>query len=177
MMWIIESVQSVVLPVDSQRILCQIIRADTEEINMLRQLLTHHDSRRSLDHNSLFRNCVRNLFFLQLLSHLSHDFLNIQHFLHGNDHRIHNSQCSVFCRPEKCSQLRLKDLRLLQTDPDRAVSHGRIIFLAQSEVIYIFVRTDIKGTDDDLFPCHHLQHLTVSIELFCLIRKRIPSEI
>ena len=38
MMWIIESVQSVVLPVDSQRILCQIIRANTEEINMLRQL-------------------------------------------------------------------------------------------------------------------------------------------
>ena len=40
MMWIIESVQSVVLPVDSQSILCQIIRADTEEINMLRQLLS-----------------------------------------------------------------------------------------------------------------------------------------
>ena len=45
-------VETHALPVDSQRILRQIVRADREKVHLTRQLCAHHDGGRCLDHNA-----------------------------------------------------------------------------------------------------------------------------
>ena len=64
MVRIVEIIQLFILPVNSKRILCQIVCSDTEEVYNFSKTVTDHYRSRSLDHNSLFRNPVLDLFLL-----------------------------------------------------------------------------------------------------------------
>ena len=53
-------------------------------------------------------------------------------------------------------KLCFENLWLLQTNTDRTVAHCRIFFFTKVKIIYLFVRTNVKGTDDHFFACHQL---------------------
>ena len=76
MVCVVKQLQLLVLPVCCQRILCQIIRSDTEEIDFTCKLVTDHDCRRGFDHNALRYIAESNLLRSQLLLYLLHDLLH-----------------------------------------------------------------------------------------------------
>ena len=176
-MRIVEIIQPLVLPVDCERVLSQIVGSDAEEIHQLCELLAHHDRCRCLHHDSLLRNRIRDSLVLQLPCHLIHNFPDLLHFLYGNDHGIHDGEIAIFRSAKKRSQLRPENVRLLQADPDCAISHCRIGFLSKLKIICVLVRSDIKSADDHLLTRHGLKHLPVGIELLRLIRKRISADV
>ena len=89
-MGIKKGVQLSVLSVHGQRILCQIIGADAEKVNLLRQLPAHHDSCRCLDHNTLLRIAKCYILRRQLSLHFFHNFADGFHLPHTGDHGIHD---------------------------------------------------------------------------------------
>ena len=168
MMGIINVVKLWILPVDRQCILCQIIRSDREEIHFLCQFFGHHDGCRSLDHNTKLDILVRNLFLIQFFFHFLDDLLYGLYLCDRNDHREHDGDGSVIACPIQCTKLCLEYLAAVQADTDRTVTHCRIIFFVESEIIHLLIRTDIECTDDDFLSCHCLGYLAVCCKLFFL---------
>ena len=87
------------------------------------------------------------------------------------------SKISINSGTKKCTELCLKDIRLCQADTDRTISQSRVILVSEVEVIYLFVSTDIKGTNDNFLAGHHLYCLFVSLELLFLCREVISSKV
>ena len=156
MMWIIELVQLLILAIDRKCILREVVGADAEEIDELCQLLTDHHCCRRLDHDALLRNRIRDLLPLEFCRHLCDDLTDPKHLIYGDDHRIHDGEVSVLRRTKQCAELCLKHIRLFQTDTDRAIPHRRVIFLSESEVIDVLIRTDVERSDDHLLSAHRL---------------------
>ena len=167
-MRIVNIVKLWILPVDCQCILCQIIRSDREEIHFLCQFFGHHDGCRSLDHNTKLDILVRNLFLIQFFFHFLDDLLYGLYLCDRNDHREHDGDGSVIACPIQCTKLCLEYLAAVKADTDRTVTHCRIIFFVESEIIHLLVRTDIECTDDDFLSCHCLGYLAVCCKLFFL---------
>ena len=161
-MRVIELVQFGILTVDRQCVLSQIICSYTEEIYFFRKLTADHDRSGSFDHNAkLHIFFIRDALILQFFLHFRNDFLDPEHFIHGNDHREHDRNVAKHGCTIKCAQLCLKNLRSCKADADRAVPKRRILFFIQSEIINLFVCTYIKCADDDFLSCHALRHLFV----------------
>ena len=113
MMSIIKFIQFLILTVNGQCILCQVIGSYTEEIYQLCKFITDHNSRGGLDHNSLFRNLVRNTVTVQLCLYRIYDFVNLLHLFHRNDHRIHHGKISKYRCPKQSAKLCAENFRLL----------------------------------------------------------------
>ena len=177
MMRIIKCIQLRILPVDGQCVLGQIVSTDTEEIHFLRQLCTHHDSSRCLDHNTLLRFSESHTLFCQFLFYLRHNFFDPVDFFHADDHGIHNGDITKCAGAEQCTELCLEDLRSGQTDTDGAASHGRIFLRLHFEVIALLVCTDVQCTDDHRLSRHGLRHSAVDLKLFFLGREGFSLQI
>ena len=170
-MRIINIVKFSILTVDRQCILCQVIRTDTEEINLFRKKITDHNSSRSLDHNTLLHIILkRNSLLCQLLLHLCNDRLDLLHLCHRNDHRIHNGNISKHTCSEQRTKLSLKHLRSVQTDTDRTITHSRVLLMCHIKIINLLVSTDIQCTDDHLLTSHILCYCLINLELLFLCR-------
>ena len=176
-MRIVEVIQFRVLTVKSEGVLGQVVGSDTEEINHLSKLVADDRCCRSLDHDSLFRKFVLDLLLFELCFYFCYDLIDLLYFLCGSDHRIHDGKISINSGTKKCTELCLKDIRLCQADTDRTISQSRVILVSEVEVIYLFVSTDIKGTDDNFLAGHHLYCLFVSLELLFLCREVISSKV
>ena len=172
-MRVIELIEFGILAVDSQCILSQIVRSDAEEINFLRQFAADHNGRRGLDHDAQFHILfIRDAFALQLFFHLANDLFDLLHFFYRDDHREHNGNVSEYRRTVEGAKLCLEDLRPCQADPDRAVTERRVLLFVKPEIIYLLVRSDIEGTDDDLLAGHALRHFLIYGKLL-LFRREI----
>ena len=62
MMGVIKLVKLCILPVDRERILCQVVGSNTEKVNLFCQFICDHHCCRCLDHNAKFHIFKRNAF-------------------------------------------------------------------------------------------------------------------
>ena len=165
MVGVVDRIQLCILTIDSQGILGQVIGPNAEKIHLFSQFPANHDGCRRLNHYALFKVSIGDIFFVKLCLDLLYNVLDSLYFIYGNDHRIHDSQIAVSTGTKKRSQLRLKDLRTVQTDSDSPVSHGWIVFLIKPEILYLFVGSNIQSPDDHLSSAHHLQCRFVGLKL------------
>ena len=176
-MRIVKVIQLRVLPVDSQRILGEVIGPYAEEVHFFCQQIANHNCGRSLYHNALLYVCKRNFLFSQLFLYFLHNLLDLSYFLYRNDHRIHNGDRSKYTRPEQRPQLGLENIRLAQANTDRPVSHRRVFLMIQPEIIRLFIRANVQCPDNHFFARHHLSCLFICLKLFLLGREIVPANI
>ena len=143
-MRIIKILQLLILPVNSQCILCQIICSDTEEINFFRQFTAYHNCCRCLNHNSKFyifpKSCS---FCAKFCFDFLDDFFDFLYFCYRNNHREHNRYLSISgCTIER-TKLCFKNLRSCQANSDCTISKCRIILFIKFKIIYLLVSSDI----------------------------------
>jgi len=171
MMWIIELIQRKVLTVNRQRILCQIICSNTEEINFFCKKITDHNCSRCLDHYTLLYVIFkRNALLCQLFLNLCNNSLDLFYFCYRDDHRIHNGDISEHTCSEQCTKLCLKYFRSVQADTDCTITHCRILLVCHIKVINLLVCADIQCTDDYFLSCHILCYCFINLELLFLCR-------
>ncbi len=166
------------LPVNSKRVLCQVICADGEEIDFTRQLVGNHYRRGCFHHNPK-RNPsgIRNFFACKLLADFGADTLDFLHFPNTGNHWEHNGKVSKCRSTVKCTQLSLKDFRPRKADADSAHSKGRVLFRCKAKVACLLVGANIQGADDDRLPFHSLKHSLISCKLLVFRWKIFFSEI
>ena len=155
-MGIIKIIQLCILTVDCHRILRQIIRSDTEEINHLRQFVADHHCCRCFNHNSLFRNLIWNSLFCQFVFYFFYNFLDFGNFLFRCNHWIHHRQVPIYRCAKKCTKLCFEDFRLFQADTDGTISHCRVFFFTQSKIIHLFICSNVQCTDNHFLSRHCL---------------------
>ena len=177
MVGVIEVIQFWILAVYGQRILGQIIGSDAEKIHLFGKKVANHHRRRCLNHNSQFHRSVGNSMLLQFTLYLFYNFLNPMHFLHRNHHRKHDGNRAVMAGPVNGPKLRLKHLRLLQTDTDCTVSHSRIFLFAKVKIVRFLVGTDIQCPDNHLSSRHVFCHCFIGLELFLFCGKCVLPQI
>ena len=135
-------------------VLNQVIRADREEVNLLRQHIRADSRHRNLDHNADLDVRVEGYTFrgqhvLRLLEHL----LCITHLIHRRNHREHDTQITVLRGTQQRAKLNQKQLRLIQANADRAVAEERILFLLQRQCGHFLVAADVQRADDNRLAC------------------------
>ena len=168
-MRVIERIQLCILAVDRQRVLCQIVCSNTEEINFFRKITADHDRRRRLDHNTEFHVIlIRNSFILQFRFHLCDDLLDPVDLTDGNDHRKHDRNIAIDSCAVERAELRLEDLRPCQADTDRPVSERRVLFFVKPEIVYLLISADVQCSDNDFLPRHVLCNLLINRKLLFL---------
>ena len=165
-----EGIQPRVLPVDGQRILCEVVGSDREEIAFRRELIGNQNGCRCLNHDT---DCViakLHALLLQFFRTLREQLLALSELPHRNNHREHDAEVAVGRCTEQCSQLGLKEVLPGQANADCAHTHGRILLLRHVHVLNLLVRTDVAGADDDLLRRKRLDREAISIKLLLLTR-------
>ena len=125
---IVKLVQFFILPVDGECVLDKVVRSDAEEIHLFREVFADDRCRRGLDHDADRHIAERNSLFLQLIPDGSGDLLRLFYLPEGRNHWEHDRDLPEGTRAVDCPKLRPEDLRSCQADPDRAVSHRRVLF-------------------------------------------------
>ena len=170
MVGVVDRIEFCILTVNSQRILRQIVGSDAEEIYFLRQKIADHHRCRRLDHNSLLNLTHRKFSVLQFPAHFIQNLFASSDLIHRNDHRIHDPDISIGTGSEDRTKLDAEDFFPVQADPDRTVSHCRIVLMIQMEIVRLLVRADVQRTDND-FPARHiLNDCPIRLKLFFLCR-------
>ena len=162
-------VETYALPVDSQRILRQIIRTDREKVHLTRQLCAHHDGGRCLDHNAeldLVRH--RYTFLRKLGPNVAADTLDLLHLPDRRDHREHDRDFTVSRRAVQCAQLRAEHLGPGQTDTDGTQTHRRVFLFVEVEIVGLLVRADVQRSDDNAPAAHALRDCLICLKLLVL---------
>ena len=142
-MGIIKAVKLWILTVNRKCVLCQVICANGEEINLLCQKIRDHDCCRCLDHNSQFTVLKWDSLCGQFCFHLRNDLFDTFHLFHRNDHREHNGDRSVIACTVNCTELRLENFRSVKADSDCTVSHCRIFFFLHMEIVHLLIGSNI----------------------------------
>ena len=170
-MWVIEAAQIVVLAVAGQRVLGQIVGADAEEIDLLRQTVAVDGGGGRLDHDAdLDLLAVGDALLLQFALDLLAELLGLAHLPDGGDHREHDAQLAKGGGAEERAQLGLEDLGPGQADAQSAHTHGGVILLRQIKVADLLVSADVQRADNDLLAVHVGQDLLVGLKLLILGR-------
>ena len=177
MMRIEEFLKFLVLAVNRLCVLCQIIGADREEIDLLCKLISDHNGRRRLDHDAERDILERNILIVKLLLDLLAVLLRLLNFPDGCDHREHNIDISERRCAVQSAELCLKDFRSRQADADRAEAERRVILVIEIEVTDLLVRADVERADDNLLAGHHLSDCSVRLELLLLCRIVIALQV
>ena len=163
-----ERIQLCVLAVDREGVLTEVVRSDTEEINLFCQLIADDGSRRGLDHDTLLWISVLNALLSERSFYFLHNRFDLANLADTCDHWIHNGNFSICACAEQRAKLCLEDLRPRQADADRTAAKCRVLLFFHLEIIALFIGTDIEGTDDDAFSRHRLCCLFVDTELLLL---------
>ena len=164
-------VETHALPVDSQRILRQIVRTDREKVHLTRQLCAHHDGGRCLDHNAeldLVRH--RHPLLRKLGPNVAADALDLLHLPDRGDHREHDRDFAVSRRAVQRAQLCAEHLGPGQTDADGTQTHRRIFLFVEIEIVGLLVSADVQRSDDNALAAHALRDRLVCLELLVLGR-------
>ena len=171
MMRVVEAAQVIVLAVAGQRVLGQIVGADAEEIDLLRQTVAVDGGGGRLDHDAdLDLLAVGDALLLQLALDFLAELLGLADLPDGGDHREHDAQLAEGGGAEEGAQLGLEDLGPGQADAQCAHAHGGVILLRQIKVADLLVSADVQRADDDLLAVHVGQDLLVGLKLLILGR-------
>ena len=93
--WVIKSIQRLILSVNCKCILGQIICTDAEEINFLCQKIADHNSRRGFNHNTDLDLSERDLLRRQFIPYRGKDLLDLPDFFDGSDHWEHDRDRTI----------------------------------------------------------------------------------
>ena len=110
-----------VRPIDGQRVLNEIVRADGEEIRLGGQNVRDNRGGRHLDHDS-DRNIgiVRDSLGIQLRAQLAHERLHLPQLLHAGDDREHDLDLAERRGAKQRAQLRAEHVAMFHAQPQSA---------------------------------------------------------
>ena len=159
---VIDTGDAGVVTVDGQNILRQVVRADRDKINPVRQLRQHKDHRRHFKHDAdpRFRN--------RITDHVFHftacTFDQPTRFVDLIDAGDHRQQDAEIARrrvgAEHRAHLDQEDLRLVERNADPTPAQARVFF-ADRHIGQLFIRPDVQGSQGDRFVVKHLQHALI----------------
>src|SRR3982751_2201643 len=114
-------------PIHGERVLHEIVGANAEERNIVDEGVHRQRSGRRLHHHSQHNIVpVRDAPGNQLSRRFVKEMLCLLHLIERYDERKHDSDASVHRRSEKCAELGLEQLGLIETHPDRAPAEERV---------------------------------------------------
>ena len=117
MMGIKEGIELRLLTVDSQGVLGQVVRTNTEEVDFVCQFFTHDGSRRRFNHDADFHILiVGNAFGIQFLADFIQDLFALLYFPDGNNHREHDSNLTECRGTQQGAKLCLEQIDATQAD-------------------------------------------------------------
>src|SRR4030095_13697536 len=91
MAWFVEMRNTLICPIDRDRVLDQVVRSDTEEIYLARQQIRHDSGAGHLDHDANLKFVVERMAFSwQLVPASIDDLQAAPHLLESGDHREHH---------------------------------------------------------------------------------------
>ena len=158
--------------VDRAGILDQVVCADREEIDFLRQNIRAYRRDRDLDHDAhLDVRVERDALSLEQVLGLLEHLLGVAELLDGGDHREHDAQVAILRGAQQRAQLGDEQVVLVETDADRAVAEERVLLLFQRERRHFLIAADVQRADDDRLARHGLASLLVGVELLLLARQ------
>ena len=138
-----------VAAVNCQRVLNQVVRADTEEVDVFGKRGSHDCRRRSFNHDAdLHAVGILFAFVNEFGFRVFDELFRGKEFLHVDDHREHNRGFTVNAGAENRLQLRHEQIFALQADTNCAVAEERVFFLADLDVRKRFVAADIHCADN-----------------------------
>ena len=164
-------------PVDRQRVLNQVVRADAEESDLLREQVGHDRRGGDLDHDpDGHLLVVGDPPATKLPPHLLDHAHRLPKLPHPGDHREHHPNLPVRRGAQDRPELGLEDLFFLQAEPDRPQPHRRVHLVGELELGRELVAAEVEGADRDRVAHELLRHLPVRLEVLLLGREILPVE-
>ncbi|CUJ72538.1 Uncharacterised protein [Achromobacter xylosoxidans] len=177
MQGIVERRHVVVAAVDGQRVLDQVVGADRQEIQRLREGLDRDGDGRHFDHGAHFH--VRRVGLatrIQLAPRRLDGGPRRHHLVHVGDHRDQQPHRPMGRGPQDGAQLGREHLRARQAVTDGALPQRRIGG-HRGFAVQRLVRADVERADGDGTARHHLHDGRVGLVLLFLARQvRTPHE-
>ena len=90
-----ERIQRRILPVNGQRVLCEVVGADGEEVALFRELIGNQHGRRRLNHDADRILADLHTLLFQLFGALGEQLLALSQFPHRDNHREHDAEIAV----------------------------------------------------------------------------------
>ncbi len=163
---------ALVAPVDRQRVLHEVVRADAEKLHLRRDQVRRQRGRRDFDHRADFDVGIEirargGQFRLALFQ----DRVGLVHLRRAADHRIHDPQPGIERgRPQQGPQLGLEQRRPVQAQADGAPPQERIVLRRQLARGRDLVAAEIEGADDGRLGPDPAGHFGIGFVLALLAR-------
>jgi len=162
--------------VHRQRVLCQIIGADTEKVALHRQQDSHQRRTGRLNHNpNRYLRIVRHRILIQILHHIPKNHLRLPQLLHRRYQRKHQANIPQRRRPQNRPQLRLEQRQILKTIPNRSKPQHRVGLVRMTSRMRQFIRSQIHRPDYHRPAAHHPDHLR--IRLIVVLFRRLTAAV
>ncbi len=118
---LVEMRDVLVQAVDGDRVLDEVVGADGEEVDLLRDEIGGECGAGNLDHRADFHLLVERLALgAQLGAALLEHDIRAAHFVDARDHRVHHADIADGAGAEDGAELRLEDIGPLEAEPDGA---------------------------------------------------------
>ena len=163
--------------IDGQRILDQIVGANTEKFASFRQRIRAQGRGRDFDHSSDLKVWIEgNPFLLQFFLILLDQRVGLKQFLQARNHRVHQFDISMGAGAQDGPKLVAKNLLLLQAEANSSPTQKRIHLIGHLQMRQKFVAAQVERSDDDRVGFEGRGHFFVGLILLFLSGQYFPVD-
>src|SRR6266704_5652095 len=151
----VEMRHALVHPINRDRVLNEIVRADAEEIDFAREKIRGDRGARDLDHRTDFHLVVERMpFAAQFLFALINELHRLSDFTNARYHREHHPYIAGCTGAQDGAELHFEDFPMLQTKPDCTPSQDWIHLIPRFDRARDLITTEIERANDQRVRQH-----------------------